>query len=54
MIGGMAADTLDYWAFGDVQEGDEDALREFSNPSGVEAYGHKIYYEHVVKSIQMK
>ena len=53
VIGGMAADALDFWAFADDQEGDEDALREFSNPSGVEGYGHKIYYDHVVKTFEM-
>lgn len=51
VIGGMAADRMQLWAFSDAGAGDEAAF-EAANPQAVPGYGHKAYYDHVVRCLE--
>jgi len=52
VIGGVAVNEMQTWAFEDEQAGDSDVLEEFSvNPPNVYGFGHQAYYEHVVDCI---
>jgi predicted dehydrogenase len=51
-IGGFAVNELKTWRFSKPAPGDETVMRDFSvNPPNVYGFGHKAYYEHVVRSI---
>jgi predicted dehydrogenase len=51
-IGGFAVNELKTWRFSKPEPGDETVMRDFSvNPPNVYGFGHKAYYEHVVRSI---
>lgn len=50
-IGGMAADRLEHWAFSEKKSGDDEPMARFINPPGIEGYGHKTYYDHVVQDL---
>ncbi|MDA8865588.1 Gfo/Idh/MocA family oxidoreductase [Gammaproteobacteria bacterium] len=52
VVGGIAVNEMTTWVFEDKEDGDEDILKEFSvNPPDVYGFGHKAYYEHVVKCL---
>lgn len=51
VIGGMAADRLQHWAFSHELPGDSDPLEDFSNPTGANGFGHRLFYEHVVEAL---
>ncbi len=52
-IGGFAVNKLKVWNFVEPRDGDEDVFEHFSvNPPNVYGFGHKAYYEDVVRSIQ--
>jgi len=52
VIGGVAVNEMQTWAFEDEQEGDSSVLEEFSvNPPNVYGFGHQAYYEHVVDCV---
>lgn len=52
-IGGFAVNELKVWSFMERQAGDEDVVKKFSvNPPNVYGFGHKEYYQHVVKAIR--
>jgi len=51
-IGGFAVNEIRHWNFLDENENDKDVLEKYSvNPPDVYGFGHKAYYEHVVKCI---
>lgn len=51
-VGGFAVNELKTWNFVERLSSDEDVLRKYSvNPPNVYGFGHKAYYEHVVKAI---
>jgi UDP-N-acetyl-2-amino-2-deoxyglucuronate dehydrogenase len=53
VVGGIAVNEMQTWAFEDEQEGDSNILEEFSvNPLNVYGFGHQAYYEHVVDCIK--
>jgi UDP-N-acetyl-2-amino-2-deoxyglucuronate dehydrogenase len=52
VIGGMAADRIDRWAFADPVPADETAAERYVNPADYPGYGHKAYYDHVVRCIE--
>ena len=52
VVGGVAVNEMQTWAFEDEQEGDSSVFEEFSvNPPNVYGFGHQAYYEHVVDCI---
>jgi UDP-N-acetyl-2-amino-2-deoxyglucuronate dehydrogenase len=52
VVGGVAVNEMQTWAFEDEQEGDSGVLEKFSvNPPNVYGFGHQAYYEHVVDCI---
>ncbi len=52
-IGGFAVNEMKIWNFANPEVGDDTVLEEFSvNPPNVYGYGHKAYYEQVVRSIR--
>jgi UDP-N-acetyl-2-amino-2-deoxyglucuronate dehydrogenase len=53
VVGGVAVNEMQTWAFEDEQEGDSTVLEEFSvNPPNVYGFGHQAYYEHTVDCIK--
>jgi len=53
VIGGVAVNEMQTWAFEDKQDGDSNVLKEFSvNPPNVYGFGHQAYYEHVIDCIE--
>jgi predicted dehydrogenase len=51
-IGGFAVNEMRHWNFLEEDEHDKDVLEKYSvNPPNVYGFGHKAYYEHVVKCI---
>jgi len=51
-IGGFAVNEMKVWRFVEPRDGDTDVLGQYSvNPPSVYGFGHKAYYEHVVKCI---
>jgi predicted dehydrogenase len=51
-IGGFAVNEMRHWNFLEEDEQDKDVLGKYSvNPPNVYGFGHKAYYEHVVKCI---
>ena len=52
VVGGVAVNEMQTWAFEDEQNSDSNILEEFSvNPPNVYGFGHQAYYEHVVDCI---
>ena len=52
VVGGVAVNEMQTWAFEDDQDEDSNVLEEFSvNPPNVYGFGHQAYYEHVVDCI---
>jgi UDP-N-acetyl-2-amino-2-deoxyglucuronate dehydrogenase len=52
VVGGVAVNEMQTWAFEDEQENDSGVLEEFSvNPPNVYGFGHQAYYEHVVDCV---
>lgn len=55
VIGGFAVNKMQTWAFEESIVGDDKVLEKYSvNPPNVYGFGHKAYYEHVVKCITEK
>ncbi len=53
VIGGFAVNKMDVWNFSEVLPEDEKILSDYSvNPPDVYGFGHKAYYEHVVKCLE--
>ena len=53
VVGGVAVNEMQTWAFEDDQDEDSNILEEFSvNPPNVYGFGHQAYYEHVVDCIE--
>ncbi len=53
VIGGFAVNKMDTWNFAEMLPEDEKVLTEFSvNPPDVYGFGHKAYYEHVVRCLE--
>ncbi|MDL2207843.1 Gfo/Idh/MocA family oxidoreductase [Desulfovibrio sp. OttesenSCG-928-M16] len=53
VIGGFAVNKLETWNFSETLPGDERVLTEYSvNPPDVYGFGHKSYYEHVVRCLE--
>jgi UDP-N-acetyl-2-amino-2-deoxyglucuronate dehydrogenase len=53
VVGGVAVNKMQTWAFEDDQDGDNDVLEKFSvNPPNVYGFGHQAYYEHVIDCIE--
>ena len=53
VVGGVAVNEMQTWAFEDVEDGDSTVLEEFSvNPPNVYGFGHQAYYEHAVDCIE--
>ena len=53
VVGGVAVNEMQTWAFEDVKDGDSTVLEEFSvNPPNVYGFGHQAYYEHAVDCIE--
>jgi UDP-N-acetyl-2-amino-2-deoxyglucuronate dehydrogenase len=51
-IAGFAVNEMKVWNFSEHRDADEDVLNNFSvNPPNVYGFGHKAYYEHVVRCI---
>jgi len=51
-IGGFAMNQIKTWEFSESLSEDENIISQYSsNPPNVYGYGHKAYYDHVVKSI---
>ena len=43
---------MNTWSFVDSNDSDKDVMEKFSvNPPNVYGFGHKAYYEHVVKAV---
>jgi len=52
-IGGFAVNEMKIWNFSETTPLDEDVIKNFSvNPPNVYGFGHKEYYDHVVKAIR--
>lgn len=52
-IGGFAVNQLKHWNFVDPRQGDDTVHEHYSvNPPNVYGFGHKAYYEDVVRAIQ--
>ena len=52
-IGGFAVNELKTWNFLEPLPGDEETIEKFSvNPPNVYGFGHKEYYEHVVRAVR--
>jgi UDP-N-acetyl-2-amino-2-deoxyglucuronate dehydrogenase len=53
VVGGVAVNEMQTWAFEDDQDEDSNILEEFSvNPPNVYGFGHQAYYKHVVDCIK--
>ena len=53
VVGGVAVNEMQTWAFEDKKDGDSNVLEEFSvNPPNVYGFGHQAYYEHVIDCIE--
>lgn len=53
VIGGFAVNSMETWNFTEKNPDDEHVLRDFSvNPPDVYGFGHKSYYEHVVRCLE--
>lgn len=53
VIGGFAVNKMETWNFAEPQPDDERVLAEFSvNPPDVYGFGHKAYYDHVVRCLE--
>ncbi len=53
VIGGFAVNEMQTWDFKDKFEGDEFVKEKYSvNPPNVYGYGHKEYYNHIIKSLE--
>ncbi len=51
-IGGFAVNEMKTWEFEDRDESDDEVLERYSvNPPDVYGFGHKSYYDHVVKCL---
>ncbi len=51
-IGGFAVNEMKIWNFVDKREDDKNILKNYSvNPPNVYGFGHKAYYDHVVKNL---
>lgn len=52
-IGGFAVNEMKTWMFADAEPGDDEVMARYSvNPPNVYGFGHKAYYDHVVKSVR--
>ena len=52
-IGGFAVNEMKVWNFSEALPVDDDVIENFSvNPPNVYGFGHKEYYEHVVKAVR--
>ena len=52
-IGGFAVNEMKHWKFEEAHPDDDVVIRDFStNPPDVYGFGHKAYYDHVVRAIQ--
>jgi predicted dehydrogenase len=52
-IGGFAVNQMKVWNFVDASDEDDEVLERFStNPPDVYGFGHKAYYEHVVRALR--
>lgn len=52
-IGGFAVNEMKVWNFAEADASDEDVLENFSvNPPNVYGFGHKEYYDHVIRAIR--
>lgn len=52
-IGGFAVNQMKVWNFLEPETGDDEVLTTYSvNPPNVYGFGHKEYYDHVVKSVR--
>jgi len=52
-VGGFAVNEMKIWNFSETTPLDEDVIKNFSvNPPNVYGFGHKEYYDHVVKAIR--
>lgn len=52
-IGGFAVNEIKVWNFSDPDATDEEVLSKYSvNPPNVYGFGHKAYYDHVVRAIR--
>jgi predicted dehydrogenase len=53
VISGFAVNKMETWNFTDRLPEDENVLRDFSvNPPNVYGFGHKQYYQHVVRCLE--
>lgn len=53
VIGGFAVNKVEHWQFVEAEEGDARVRDEFSvNPPDVYGFGHRAYYEHVVRCLE--
>jgi predicted dehydrogenase len=53
VIGGFAVNKMEHWQFAEPMAGDEEVLDRFSvNPPDVYGFGHRAYYEHVVRCLE--
>jgi predicted dehydrogenase len=53
VINGFAVNRMESWNFADPLPEDESVLRDFSvNPPDVYGFGHKSYYQHVVRCLE--
>ena len=54
-IGGFAVNQMKTWQFLPKLDGDDEILSRFSvNPPDVYGFGHKAYYDHVVRCVVNK
>lgn len=52
VIGGYAVNKIESWAFSHPLPSDEDVMANYStNPPDVYGFGHRSYYEHIVKCL---
>lgn len=52
-IGGFAVNQMKVWNFAEPEAGDDQVLSTYSvNPPNVYGFGHKEYYDHVVRSVR--
>lgn len=52
-IGGFAVNQMKVWNFAEPEAGDDEVLSTYSvNPPNVYGFGHKEYYDHVVRSVR--
>lgn len=53
VVGGFMANKLEHWAFGEPTPDDDEVFAKFgSNPEDRFGYGHRAYYEHVVRCFE--